>query len=307
MARPTRSPFENNPIRKRLAALRRRLRLVTTVRGTGFLLALLLLTAMQAGVLDWFCQLPALVRACFLVYLLVAAGVVALQALVRPLFSKMDDLTLALKVEERYPSLNDALASTVQFLEQAERNILARESASASPVATRPDGGGPGSGDSPALRREAVRRTVQKAEGCDFNRVVDSRDLGVSVTLGGVAALATVALVFFFPAVAGTALARLVDPFGPHPWPSQTRLEMGPHKDRIGRNDAFEIRGRVFGVIPDEAVIVYRLDGGSNVEHRCRITRDDSESPGRVGTGSGHFATMLRPSQLQRRFRFFVR
>src|SRR5207245_1739475 len=70
----------------------------------------------------------------------------------------MDDLALALRVEEEYPVLNDALASTVQFLQEP-----AKEETSGSP----------------SLQREAVRRAMRLAENCDFNKVIDRRGLGV--------------------------------------------------------------------------------------------------------------------------------
>ena len=119
MARSPRA--ERNPLRKRLAALRRRLRVVVTLRAAGWLLTVLLLGALAAGFLDWAWRLPSLVRAVVLVGTLSGLGVVAYRMLLGPLLARVDDLTLALRIEERYPSLNDALASTVQFLEQAER------------------------------------------------------------------------------------------------------------------------------------------------------------------------------------------
>src|SRR5262245_19903051 len=156
MKATTRPASANNPLLRRLAALRRRLRMVVAVRGVSWLVAIVLATALLAGLLDWYRHLPALVRACFLVGGLSAAGVVGYLALFRPLRAPADDLSLALRIEERFPSLNDSLASTVQFLEQAGKSRAP---------------------DSPAMRLEAVRRAMNKSEGIDFNRVVDSRGL----------------------------------------------------------------------------------------------------------------------------------
>src|ERR671916_379323 len=100
-----------NPLQSRLAGLRRRLRLVTLARGVS-LLCLVLLGS----------------------------------ALLVPLRQRTDDLALALRVEREYPVLNDALASTVQFLRQPED----------SPAA-----------GSPSLRREAIQRALRLAQGCD--------------------------------------------------------------------------------------------------------------------------------------------
>src|SRR5262249_28633893 len=142
-----------NPLHRRLAGLRRQLLLTVTVRGLSLFLAVLLGVAVVGGLLDYSWHLPALIRALVLVLALCGGGYVAYRFLLRPLAAPRDDLALALRVEDRYPSLNDSLASAVQFLEQPE------------------DSGGPAS---PSLRREAVRRALGHAEGFDFTRVVDT-------------------------------------------------------------------------------------------------------------------------------------
>src|SRR5581483_6771055 len=101
MAVATRSGYNASPLRQRLAALRRRHYLVATVRGVGWLLAVLVATAVVAGVLDWRWHLPGLVRAVFLVGAVAGAAIIAVRYLFRPLTARADDLALALRVEER--------------------------------------------------------------------------------------------------------------------------------------------------------------------------------------------------------------
>src|SRR5262249_53417889 len=144
------------------------------------------------------------------------------------------------------------------------------------------------------------RRALGKAMGCDFNRIVDTRGLRVASASGVAACVLVTGLAWMYPALAATALARLADPFGAHDWPKATLLELDDHKTRIGRNEAFEVRGRVRGVIPEKAYVVYRLDGGSLVEHECRVTKDADPKVGRL-------ATQFRPGQMQRSFSFQVR
>ena len=102
-----------NPLQPRLAVLRRRLRLVVTFRGACLFLSLLLASSILAGWLDWRmpAHLPSLVRALILVTSLSAGGVILYRFLLEPLLSPTDDLSLALKVEDHYPSLIDSLAS----------------------------------------------------------------------------------------------------------------------------------------------------------------------------------------------------
>ena len=77
-----------NPLQIRLAALRRRLRMVVTFRGLSWVAALLLLVLALAGLLDWRIHLPDLVRAVLLAATLAAAGYVAWRYLIGPLWRK---------------------------------------------------------------------------------------------------------------------------------------------------------------------------------------------------------------------------
>src|SRR5579871_6498813 len=151
-------------LRHRLANLRRRLRFVATVRGFGLLLTVLTATAVVTGILDWRWHLPDLVRAIVLVASLVGSVIVAYRYLFRPLRAPSDDLSLALRIEEEYPLLNDSLASTVQFLERGTHT----ETSSA------------------VLEREAVKRALGRASGCDFTKVVNKRGLAWAAASGGI-------------------------------------------------------------------------------------------------------------------------
>jgi hypothetical protein len=298
MPAATRPGLDASPLRQRLAALRRRLYLVATVRGAGWLLTVLVATAVVAGVLDWRWHLPGTVRAVFLVAALAGAAVVAVRYLLRPLSARSDDLALALRVEERYPSLNDALASTVQFLNQPGEN----------------------NNDSASMRREAVRRALGLMHGLDFNRVVDARGLlSASLAVTGTCALALLFL-WIDPALAKTALVRLANPFGTRDWPHLTQLDAlearyktagsGAFTDwqplnaepiRVGKNYEFQLQGAVKGrVIPDKVIVVFRAGNFPPSEHTCDVTFDEA-------TKTHRFGTRLKPDQVQQTFKFQVR
>jgi hypothetical protein len=228
-----------DPLHIRLARLRRRLRLVITFRGICLLLSIVLATVIVVGWIDWRLpgHLPSLVRAFILVMSLSAGGLIGYRFLLSPLIRRADDLSLALQIEDLYPSLGDSLASTVQFLEIPDESEQ---------------------GGSPGLRRAAVRQTLKKVNDLNFNRVVDARGVrtaGMSLVLCGSGA---VALVLLNPVLAWTALERLVNPFGARDWPRQTQLELdGKARSRIARGDSFEIHGRVRGVIPEYATVAF--------------------------------------------------
>ncbi|HEY7326567.1 MAG TPA: hypothetical protein VH592_02935 [Gemmataceae bacterium] len=264
-------------LRQRLAALRRRLRFVATIRGSGLLLTVLLATAVVAGALDWRWHLPDLVRAIVLVGMLAGGIIISFRYLFRPLIAPSDDLSLALRIEDEYPLLNDSLASTVQFLER-----------------------GPGTESSSAvLEREAVKRALGRASGCDFTKVVNRRGLVWAGASGGIFTALAVALVVLAPTLAATAFLRLANPFGGIEWPKKTQLEIEEPRSRIGRNEAFEVRGTVHGVIPPQAVVIFRFDGFPNLEHHCDIKPDES--------GVGRLNTRLPAGRVERNFRFQVK
>ena len=223
-----------NELQSRLAALRRRMRLVVTRHGLTILLAMVLGCAILAGLLDWRLHLPSLVRALLLVGILGGAGYLAYRHLLTPLWGKTDDLSLALRVEEHYPILNDGLASTVQFLEQPEQ--------------------GETSG-SPALRREAIQRSLRLAQGCDFNEVIERRGSGWAAGGAFLAVAVAVLLFLLAPGLAWTGLWRLLEPFGNHSW---TRLDIensGKQPQRVALGKPYVIKGQVTGIIPANAKI----------------------------------------------------
>jgi hypothetical protein len=234
---PANSPEFAHPLHARLAALRHRLRFAVLCRGAGSLAALLLAGILLGMGLDWGMNLPSPVRALLLVSLLAGAGAVAYRFLIAPLKSKLDDLSLALQVEDKYPVLNDALASTVQFLQQ------------------------PDDDSSPTLKREAVARALRLAQGCDFNVLVDRRGLRW-VLLAAVASFALTAYIFLAPESyphAPTALARFLDPFGNHTWATlddlelrfQTTLPQDKIPKQIPKGKALTLSGNVGGLRPE--------------------------------------------------------
>jgi len=264
-----------NPLQSRLVALRRRLRRVILWRGTSLLLIVIVGCAATAGLLDWQVHLPGLVRALLLVGTLSGAGLVAYRSLLTPLSVRDDDLALALRIEEQYPVLNDALASTVQFLQQPS------DARTGSPV----------------LRREAVVRAMRLAQGCDFTQVVNARGLRLA-SVAALTLLAAAAVLFVWaPAWAWTALLRLGDPFGEHDWPRQTQIAL-VFPERVAVGQPFVIHGKVTGVLPEQATI--ELEGMFVEREVFKIVPEESRKAGRL-------TAPLDMSRQERNFRFRVR
>lgn len=275
----TRSMTNAQALIQRLSRLRANTRRVNWVRGICMILAILLVGGLVLVFLDWMLVLPPLVRAIGLVSILVTSLLAGLIYLVRPLGERVDDLTLALKVEEQFPALNDSLASSVEFLQQL------------------PNGSASGSN---FLREETIRRALAAASQCDFQRIVDREGLTPALILSLLAINVIWPLFTFFPTVAIPGAARLLNPFGTHEWPRQTGLELLDHRSQIGRGEPYDVRVRLTGVIPDTARVVFRSEGFSPIEQRCEVKRDVKSNP--TGTIVAH----LEPEKIQRNFHFQV-
>ena len=282
-----------NPLLKRLAVLRLKVRLLDGWQGACAVVAAIVGVGFAVGVLDYWAHLPNLIRAVALVGLLIGSGAIAYRYLVRPFTRSCDDLSLALRVEDQFPELNDALASTVQFLKQSKEDA-ARV------------------GLSPAMRERTVQETIAAAGKCDFGRILDRR----GGLLFGIAALVTVLSAGVVanrnPAYAGIAFWRLVEPFGPYTWTTvavsrQAPLEMLAEEhwealeldkpDRIAIGRPYRIKVEISGQIPKQA----------KVEVEGQLIRSDKQidlKPGADKTASfEHYVDM---TQQRQKFKFRI-
>ena len=66
-----------------------------------------------------------------------------------------------------------------------------------------------------------------------------------------------------------TALVRFADPFGHHPWPAKTRIELLAPKAgtvRLPKGEPLDLRFAVRGVVPDRAAVAFRSADGVEFE-----------------------------------------
>ncbi|HMF13082.1 MAG TPA: hypothetical protein VKE94_12280, partial [Gemmataceae bacterium] len=284
-----------NPLLRRLAMLRLKVRFLDGWLGICALVALILGVGVSVGLLDFWVHLPSLVRAVFLVGLLLCSGFVAYRYLINPFSKPCDNLSLALRIEEVYPELNDSLASTVQFLQQ-------------------PKGEQARVGGSEALRERTVQEAMQKADQCDFSRILNRR-AAVLFGAGACCVLLSAALVVGSNRpYARIAFWRFVEPFGMHTWTRitvarQAPLEMLEHQaeedkwkkiepkemDRIAKGRPYFIKVNLEGQMPRKPE--------AKVEIRGTI-RSEKTVPLQVGADnlSVSFTTAIDMTQQPQRF-----
>jgi hypothetical protein len=270
------SPHKPPPdLRGRLAALRQQMRWAASVHGGSAVAALGLATFIVVGFIDYQLKMPALIRAIALLSLLVGVGVLVRRLLLRPWLESRNDLTLALHVESHFPALNDALASAITF-ERLEGDWAG----------------------SPQLRQETRRRATRAAEDYHFEDLIDARGPRRAFFGFVAAATAAVTLLALYPETAMTAAVRLADPFGAHPWPLQTRLDLEA-PTWIARGEPFLLRGELHGVIPDRVGFAFALEGAPPAEQPLALTS--------APDGSAAVSLRLDPNRVPRTFRYQVK
>jgi len=249
-----------NPLLKRLAALRLKVRILDGWQGVCAVIALILGVGVTVGAIDFVIHLPTLVRALILVGLMIGCGAIVYRFLVRPFGKPCNNLNLALRVEEAYPELNDCLASTVQFLTQSKEE-LARV------------------GGSEAMRERTVAETIEKASKYDFGRILDRR----AAALYGTAACAVLIVaglaIWMQGEYSRIAFWRLAEPFGGHTWTQMVVERLKNNKieivdayrhEKIATKQPYHIKVNLSGQLPE------RLKN-AKVEIRGKIRTDSSE------------------------------
>ena len=141
-------------LESRIRALRGSLRRLMALHGLSWVVGLIVPLVILACLCDWLFQLDSLIRAALLAGLVGAVLYWGYLRVLRPLFVRFADLDIAMRIEERWPGLNDRLASTIQFLRlDAQDNRHG----------------------SVALREATVRQAIEEAGKIDFREVIEPR------------------------------------------------------------------------------------------------------------------------------------
>jgi hypothetical protein len=237
-----------HPIEEKLAGLRRRVRLLVLVRGLSAMLSTALAAAILLGLVDYLLRFQDRgLRIMASLALLGALGRAGYRFFYLPAIVRFRDADLAVKLQRRFPGLDDRLLSAVEFIAQAEDDPTA---------------------GSPGLRRSVIAQTTAETADIDFNQAVNSRPAVYAALLSIMVCAAAATLAIFNPSASQTALARLLNPLGNAAWPQKNHLAISHPVDRVGRGQAFEIEAvdSAAATLPAEVYIHYRFtdaDGAS--------------------------------------------
>jgi len=266
-------------LKKRIGAIRRRVRLVVWLYGLSWVITVLFLATLCIGTLDWWIHFDdGGVRLIFGLSTLAAAGWVGFRFLIHPLKHRLSDVDIALRIEDRYPGFQDSLASTVEF-----------SAANADPRI-----------GSPELQQQVIAETMERIDEVDIADVVQTKPIRDIVT----AAIAVCVLVAFVVGVnrsqAAIAVNRLLFPFSDLEWPRSTRLQLLDEKLRvlefdptdplrIARGDTLELYvENAAGSLPKLLSMQYRFADGNVVTETIQRAslRDDQGQARDVGKSS---------------------
>jgi hypothetical protein len=232
-----------HPIEEKLAGLRSRVRLLVVARGISAVLSTLLAAAIVLGAADYLFRFED--RGLRITATLALVGALIwgfYRFYFLPAAVRLRDVDLAVKLQRRFPVLEDRLLSAVEFIAQAEDDPTA---------------------GSPVLRRSIIARTTAEAARLDFKQAVNPRP-AVNAALAMIAVcLVAAMLAIFAPSATRTAVARLLSPLGDASWPRNTHLAVRNHTRIVGRGGTFEIEvfDSAAAPLPDEVRIHYRFTG----------------------------------------------
>ncbi|MFO0891050.1 MAG: DUF4175 family protein [Isosphaeraceae bacterium] len=257
-------------LESRISALRGQVRRLLVVHGLSWLVAGVLPLVILAGLLDWLFHLDVFVRLALLAIVAGLAGWLLFSRVLRPLVVRFADLDIAMRIEQRWPGLNDRLASTVQFLRLSPND----------------DRHG-----SVALREATIRQAIEETRSIDFREAIEYRPIIRSSALAILATAAALLLLAGAPASSRLALRRLFLPWAGDRWPQQTHLALDAAGTtlKIARGDPFALTVRVQpgDRVPETAYVTYQFADGEELVEPLR------SSPG--GEFRGRLETVNQP------------
>ncbi|HZZ72090.1 MAG TPA: hypothetical protein VFE24_07535 [Pirellulales bacterium] len=159
------------------------------------------------------------------------------------------DIEIAQSIERQMPRVQRQLASTIDFLHQAEDDPTA---------------------GSLLLRRAVIARTTAELDNENLAQIVDARPARRAWAWAAIPVLAALALAVWAPSSLALGLTRLAAPFGSAVWPQQHHLHFTPEVRRLAQGQPFEVE--LFDAnqrLPAEVRIHYRtLSGGQPGEEQ---------------------------------------
>ncbi len=263
-----------HPLQRLVARIGRRTHRLLLFYGLSWVVGGVLAGAIALGLADYLIRFrdPGVRVICSLAILAVA-GWTVFRYLLPAINHRLNDVTVARKIERRYPHLADRLSSTIDFLNKHEDEPTA---------------------GSATLRRAVISSATAELSDLDWSATVDLRPTMRAVTIALAVGLFAAVLMVFDPISSRIAVGRLLLPLGGEAWPRQNHLGFKLPIDRVALGQDFEVELiDQNGPLPDDARVVYRylVDG--------RPSAEELDKPQRVGR-----AMLARKENIVRPFEY---
>lgn len=266
----------------KLSSVRRKLTLVSSLRGLAAIVgaAVLLLTA--GILLDFAFELPRWVRAAFLAIDLTVITYILLMHVFAPLIWGPDDDEIALMVERSNPDFATRLIASVQF--------------------TRP--GAIPAGASPSIVRAMIAQTELLAEPMDFAAVVRTDPAIKTAAVSALILLLGLAAFVYGNTggehVSTDLLARAF--LDDRPVPRKTRIKVIDGNKILPIGDGLTLEAFATGVIPDKGEVDISYKSGRKSTFSIEPLQDEQHPA--PADGSRRFARMIDNIQEDFQYRF---
>jgi len=229
-----------HPLQLKIMRLRRRVRSLWLIHGMSRVVMVAVSSVAVLVLLDALFRIEDRgLRIMATSALLLAVGWALVRYILTTVFRPLPSVDVALRVERRFPQLNDRLASTIEFLEHAEED--------------------PRFG-SQQLRQAVIQRTEEEVDQLDLDQAIAARPVWRSAGVALMICVLATALSLLNPLTTRVALSRLLNPLADQPWPQRSHLEFRDPIRRLALGQEFEVelidaRGRE---LPEEVWIEYR-------------------------------------------------
>jgi hypothetical protein len=245
------------PLTERLTELGNSRRRAMLTAGLFRLIAIIIGMTTLACLLDAWLGLPSVLRAFGLVGLLSAGVLAYVRGIRRVNQEPTHPLAVALLLEDQFPTLNDSLATAVDFLQTDDKFPIRHN----------------------RFRQVTIIRAENLTKKVDLDRLIPSGKAWKAFWICFFTVMIATPFAIARPTTAGKTLQRLFDPFGSHPWPTQTTIEFLMPKSfpaRLAKGEPFELQFKVQGLIPETGIMLFRLSGNAEQVEPLPLSNPDS-------------------------------
>ncbi|MEC8337869.1 MAG: hypothetical protein VXZ84_06985 [Planctomycetota bacterium] len=229
-----------------IRAVRRRAWIAKILYGGGWIFSIITLWLLLIASVDFMLRQNDRLSRMTLSLVFALAVVTWIGRLVLPLIRKpLTDLSLAQRIQHRFPALRHKIATAVEFLE-AEKTATV---------------------DSGPMRRVVIQEASEALQKLPVREVVHYRHATIAM-ITGLLSIATLSIVaFLLPVGAGIAFERLVNPFSDTVWPRVNELEFQNTPSHIPIGGLFEAElTDLKKKLPENVNIEYRFAVDGNVK-----------------------------------------